>query len=94
MAAIEIAVEKKPFHESILDTIKNVRSVKELELVEGLLMATKIPKGHDEIIAALVEKDEEMKRMNFFSTEVIISITEQKKHAQVASAERQAGQAS
>jgi uncharacterized protein (UPF0128 family) len=89
-ATAVVAVEKKPFHESIVDVIRNVKTIEELELVEGLLMATKIPKGHDEIVAALTEKTEEMAQMNFHSSEVFISIFEQKKLAQVASAEKAA----
>jgi hypothetical protein len=91
MAATEVAaVEKKPFHESILDTIKNLKStssVEELELVEALLVATKIPKGHDEIIAAMTEKTREVAHENI-KAEVLVSILEQKELARVAAAEK------
>jgi ribosome maturation protein Sdo1 len=84
----------KPFHESVVRVIKSITSVNELELIEKLLMTTKIPKGHDEIAAALLEKTTKLKQMNFFSTEVFLSINEQKKFAQAVAAEKAAAQAS
>lgn len=81
MAAEEAATdEKRPFHESIIGTIKNVNVLSELALVETLLVATKIPKGHDEIIAALTEKAMDV-RADGPDDAVLASILEQKRIA-------------
>lgn len=42
---------KLPFHESVLNAI-DTASTNQLEFLGALLKRTKIPKGHDEIIAA------------------------------------------
>ena len=47
--------ERRPFHETIVDAIRRV-SVYNLPLLADLIRETKIPKGHDEIIAAWKEK--------------------------------------
>ena len=42
---------RRPFHETIVDAIR-FTSAKELELLADLIKGTKIPKNHDQIIAA------------------------------------------
>lgn len=88
MAETEIAaVERKPFHESIVDILNGLTDIDDLELVERLLMVTKIPKGHDEIIEALTDATQEAAHENI-KEEVLASILEQKELAKVASAEK------
>ena len=43
---------KRPFHETIVEAIGSVDSFDELRVLAKLIRATKIPMGHDEIIAA------------------------------------------
>lgn len=43
--------EQRPFHETIVDAIRQASST-QLECLATLIKATKVPKGHDEIIAA------------------------------------------
>ena len=54
------AVERKPFHESIVITIKGVDYVGELETISLILVSTKVPANHKMIISALQEKAEEL----------------------------------
>ena len=42
----------RPFHETIVDAIERVDDTRGLALLSLLIKETKIPKGHDEIIAA------------------------------------------
>ncbi len=51
--------KKRPFHESVVDAI-SVASSAELESLATLIKATKIPKGHDEIVDAWKKRAEEM----------------------------------
>lgn len=44
--------ERRPFHETIVDAINRAASSAELAVLAPLIKGTKIPKGHDEIIAA------------------------------------------
>jgi hypothetical protein len=46
-----VVVEPKPFHESILGIIEKA-GLLDLGLIGNIIIATKVPKGHDEIIAA------------------------------------------
>ena len=48
--------ERRPFHETIVDAIRSTNYHNELGCLIRLISVTKIPKGHDEIIAALEEK--------------------------------------
>ncbi len=43
---------KRPFHETIVDAIYHIDSSVDFAVLAPLIKATKIPKGHDEIIAA------------------------------------------
>jgi len=51
---------RKPFHESIIDTINEARSNTEMEAIGMLLTTTIIPKGHEAIIAAWTKRCREM----------------------------------
>ncbi len=51
--------DRKPFHEAIVEMLKQA-SEAELETLGNLLIRTKIPKGHDEIIAAWKTRCAEM----------------------------------
>ena len=45
-------VERRPFHETIVDAIRLAQNVEELLLLGILIDVTKIPKNHDGILAA------------------------------------------
>lgn len=45
----------RPFHETIIDSICEA-FISDLNLLARLIKRTKIPKGHDEIIAAWVQR--------------------------------------
>ncbi len=45
-------VAKRPFHETIVDEVRNAGTVEEMMVLVRLIKATSIPKGHDEIIEA------------------------------------------
>ena len=51
MEAIQKLV-RRPFHETIVDVIRDASTVEEFACLAGIIKITKIPKGHDEIIAA------------------------------------------
>ena len=44
--------ERKPFHESIVDAIKEATNRTDMKLLEGLIKRTKIPKNHYAITLA------------------------------------------
>ena len=50
---------KRSFHETIIEAIRRA-STSDLECLAALIKATKIPKGHDEIIAAWNQRRQEM----------------------------------
>lgn len=49
-------VEKKPFHEAIVDFINGAECLATLKDVVNLLAITEVPKNHDVIIAALDDR--------------------------------------
>ena len=50
---------KRPFHETIVDAIRRADG-HEFQCLAMLIKATKIPKGHDEIIVAWNQRRQEM----------------------------------
>jgi len=46
----EMTVGRLPFHEAIVVVMKRASSITELKVLGCLLVAAKIPKGHDEIV--------------------------------------------
>ena len=42
---------QKPFHESVVDAINGADPL-DLRIIGSIIVATKVPEGHDEIIAA------------------------------------------
>ncbi|MFA6273510.1 MAG: hypothetical protein WC673_03440 [Candidatus Paceibacterota bacterium] len=50
---------KRPFHETIIDAIHSASS-NDLRCLATLIKATKIPKNHDEIIAAWKQQREDV----------------------------------
>ncbi|MEK7103332.1 MAG: hypothetical protein AAB870_03220, partial [Patescibacteria group bacterium] len=44
-------IERKPFHESVVDAIKSAKA-EELKIIAGIIITTKIPKNHEEIVNA------------------------------------------
>ena len=42
---------QKPFHESVVDAINDADPL-DLRIIGSIIVATKVPEGHDEIIAA------------------------------------------
>lgn len=79
--------ERKPFHESIVDTIRSVHDIDSLLLLAGLIKKTKIPKNHGAIIAAWGQK------LNEFGQEcdyhVPADLVEQKEEAEAEKIEEQ-----
>lgn len=54
------ALDSRPFHESLVDTILRASSA-ELELLATLIKSTKIPRNHDKIIAAWNQRRKELR---------------------------------
>ena len=50
---------KRPFHETIVEAIRRASS-NELQCLATLIRETKVPKGHDEIIAAWNQRRQEI----------------------------------
>ena len=50
---MKVATETRPFHETIVEAIQRCASGSEIMSLAQLIEATTIPKGHDEIIAAI-----------------------------------------
>lgn len=50
-----MGAEWKPFHESVVDAIRNASTSTEMHLLATLIRSTNIPKGHNEIAAAWKE---------------------------------------
>lgn len=76
-------VERRPFHETIVDYIECYTDYEEdLAPLGDLLMATKIPKNHDAIIAAWKKTIEGVADENGFLTSVLADIEEQKREAE------------
>jgi hypothetical protein len=50
----------KPFHESLVEAIKRVRDGNDFSVLAGLIRTTKIPAGHDEILAAWEERTQQL----------------------------------
>lgn len=48
----EEIVQRRPFHETIVDVLESVRHHKELRPLGTLIKETEVPKNHDEIITA------------------------------------------
>jgi hypothetical protein len=53
-------MERKPFHESIVDAIHRAKAPTDLAALGQLIHESKIPKGHDEIAAAWIGKSGEL----------------------------------
>ena len=74
-------VARRPFHETIVDRIRATRAGSEFNCLAQLIMATKIPKDHDKIIAAW--KEILPKPEGSIVADAIIDLLEQKKEAEV-----------
>jgi hypothetical protein len=73
------AVARKPFHEAIVEMLKWAMA-HDLETLGKLLIMTKIPKGHDEILAAWNAKCQELRlQPESFDYIVAEDILQQKK---------------
>ncbi len=62
----------KTFHESIIDSINNCSSNCELAALSLLIVGTKIPDNHDNIILAFKNKMEALGRKTDFGVEEIV----------------------
>ncbi len=87
--------ELKPFHESIVDLIRNLKvdspgDWPRLNQLAEIIKSTKIPKNHDEIIAAWQEQVQRLKVNWDFG--VVISIGKQKDAAEEAARQKAAQQ--
>ena len=51
-----MGAERKPFHESVVDAIRNASLRSEMRLLATLIRSTNIPRGHEEIAAAWKER--------------------------------------
>lgn len=73
-------VVRRPFHETIIDVIRSAY-YSEMECLSVLIKRTKIPKGHDEIIAAWNQRAREVGSIdNAFG--VSTDLLEQKEEAE------------
>ena len=77
--------ERLPFHETIEQAIRTTKTGNGLNLIAWLLMQTKIPKGHDEIVAAIKESipGVGLSGLRSFWDAVIADVLEQKRDAEV-----------
>jgi len=84
-------IERRPFHETIVDAICRDRMGAGLSTIAWLLMETKIPKGHDEIVTALRERLHgiDHRPINSFWTDVVLDVLEQKREAEAEARQRQ-----
>lgn len=73
-------MQTKPFHESIVDAINNCENRGELLTLGKLLMATKIPKNHEEIIEAFKTQGKKHELTNALLEE---KLSEEKKESEV-----------
>ncbi len=78
---IRMQTQRRPFHETIMDAIAQVNSSDELNLIATLIMATKIPKGHNEITTAWNQRLQEMGRARHEDRGVPRDLLEQKQEA-------------
>ena len=73
---------KRPFHETIVDAIGRANTYGELQLLAQLIKATKVPKNHDEIIAAWKQRWQVMGwRQGDLDLGVSANLLEQKQEA-------------
>lgn len=76
--------EKKPFHLSVLDEVRNADEC-DMALLGRLLIASLIPEGHNEIIAA-IRDNWSGSRLRSFAEEIIKDVLEQKAAAEARAA--------
>ncbi|MES2953419.1 MAG: hypothetical protein V4674_02575 [Patescibacteria group bacterium] len=76
----------KPFHLSVVAIIKMVQTKGQLEMLERLLRATKIPENHDEIMAAYRDCCSRLRSSDM--SDVVGAILAQKQAAEEEKAER------
>jgi hypothetical protein len=76
----------KPFHESIVDAIKQAELSFHFQILAQIIKTTKIPKGHDEILAAWERQISEAGLNN--DLDVIASVLEQKQAEEKKAAEK------
>lgn len=50
----------RPFHETVVDAIKKAATRGDLDLLSGLIQATKIPSNHDAIVTAFDSRVREL----------------------------------
>lgn len=83
-------VVRRPFHETIVETIRNARSTDEICHLVLLIEATKIPKDHDKIIAAVNEEWSHYshERCRLAVSEVKVILLEQRAEAEAEVAEK------
>ena len=74
---------RRPFHETIVDQIRDETSdaYDDLDVLGRLIMATKIPKNHDAIIAAWKERIKETDDEDGFLASVLADLDVQKQEA-------------
>jgi hypothetical protein len=73
-------VTKRPFHETIVDAVTEAHPI-DLSILAWLTMATKIPKGHDEIIAAWEKREPNAPKGSTIAN-VLADLREQKQEAE------------
>ncbi|MEK7536945.1 MAG: hypothetical protein AAB584_00660 [Patescibacteria group bacterium] len=77
----QTAKQRRPFHESIVDAIRRA-SYSDMRCLGKLIQETKIPKGHDAIIAAWNDRNEELSREMREAGDVYGDLFEQKQEAE------------
>jgi len=71
--------DQRPFHETIVDSIKAARHAADMEVLAALIIATKIPANHDQIITAWAEQRDKLGLVGAWG--VRASVAEQKPKA-------------
>ena len=80
--------QRRPFHETIIEAIRHASS-NEMVCLAELIKATKIPKGHEEIIVAWMQRLQEIGYPNF-NLDVTADLLEQKQEAEKKEEEKKA----
>ena len=89
--------QRRPFHKTIIDAIRGASNDDALMNLGDLIKATKIPKGHDEIIAAWKQRIDRLGSPTIFSKNLFqkdygvpADLLEQKQEAEKKKEEKKA----
>ena len=85
----QTAKQRRPFHETVADAILQASAPGEVTLLARMIKTTKIPKGHDEIIAAWRYRQDNW-GLVVFPHGVVEDLLEQKQEAEEKEKEKKA----